>query len=283
MRHVKAKMEDRKRWVYRVLKEDGHKNHASDIAEYVISVVIVLNVVLIIAESFKEFVAAHHALIRFLDAVFFLFFLTEYLLRLWIADITLRDKKHPIKSRIHYIFSFTAMINLLALIPVLSGNRFFADFRIFRVLRLLRIATLRKFNRYSGVLVEVVRIKAPQLFSSLFILFVLMLMASVLIFDLEHEAQPYVFENALSGLWWSVSTLTTVGYGDIYPITPLGRALGSFVSLLGVGIVAIPTGIISSGFFEVSGRERKRIKKVKKMQKAGVGEPTGTTADEPQE
>jgi voltage-gated potassium channel len=97
-------------------------------------------------------------------------------------------------------------------------------------------------------ILSVIRSKAHQLITSVFLIFLLMLTSSVLMYMAETKAQPDVFPNALSGLWWAVITLTTVGYGDIYPVTPLGQLIASFFALLSIALISIPTGIISAGF-----------------------------------
>jgi voltage-gated potassium channel len=110
-----------------------------------------------------------------------------------------------------------------------------------------------KVNRYTDALSavgDVLKRKASQLVSSMLVVLVMMIIASVLMYYIEYEAQPEVFENAFSGVWWAVATLTTVGYGDIYPITAPGKMLSTVISLLGIGLVAVPTGIISAGFLE---------------------------------
>lgn len=105
---------------------------------------------------------------------------------------------------------------------------------------------------------EVLKIKAAELVSSVFIVFVLMLIFSALMYSIENEAQPEAFQNAFSGMWWAIATFTTVGYGDIYPITVAGKLLGGFVSILGIDLVAVPTGIISSGFMELNNKEKEK-------------------------
>ena len=123
----------------------------------------------------------------------------------------------------------------------------------FRMIRIVRIFRLFRINAYYdslSVIKEVLCGKKQQLISSVFIIIVLMISASLCMYSLEHEAQPDVFKNAFSGIWWATSTLLTVGYGDIYPITYMGKAFGIAISFLGVGLVAIPTGIISAGFVD---------------------------------
>ena len=130
---------------------------------------------------------------------------------------------------------------------------FLTGFVAFRMLRVVRIFHLFRINsQYDSfnVIKNVIYNKRNQIFSSIFIIVILMLASSLGIYSVEHEAQPNVFENAFSGIWWSVSAMLTVGYGDIYPITPVGQIMAIFIAFLGVGVVAIPTGIISAGFVE---------------------------------
>ena len=123
----------------------------------------------------------------------------------------------------------------------------------FRVLRVFRIFRLFKINaQYDAfnVITDVLKNKKDQIISSVCIVLIMMLASSLMMYSVEHDAQPEVFKNAFSGIWWSVSTLLTVGYGDIYPVTTLGQIMAIVMSFLGVGLVAIPTGIISAGFVE---------------------------------
>lgn len=121
---------------------------------------------------------------------------------------------------------------------------------MFRIVRIFRLFRVTAYYDSLNVITEVIAGKRQQLISSVFIISVLMLASSLCMYSLEHEAQPEVFENAFSGIWWAASTLLTVGYGDIYPVTTVGKILSIFITFLGVGMVAIPTGIISAGFVE---------------------------------
>jgi voltage-gated potassium channel len=120
---------------------------------------------------------------------------------------------------------------------------------------------LFKLNRYIDALSRVrnvLKSKSYQLFCSFGIVIMLMLLSSVLMYYIENDDQPDVFENAFSGLWWAIATVTTVGYGDIYPVSWLGKILGAFIAILGIGLIAVPTGIISAGFVEqISKKEEK--------------------------
>ena len=123
-------------------------------------------------------------------------------------------------------------------------------FRIFRVIRIFKLFRVTKYQDSLNVITEVVARRKNQLISSVFLVLILMISASILMYGIEHEAQPDVFRNAFSGFWWATSTLLTVGYGDIYPITTLGKVIGIILTFLGVGMVAVPTGILSAGFIE---------------------------------
>ena len=152
-----------------------------------------------------------------------------------------------------YAASFSGLVDLLSFLPYYLPIFFPAGavaFRMFRVVRIFRLFRINAYYDSLNVITEVIASKRQQLVSSVFIILVLMLASSLCMYSLEHEAQPEVFTNAFSGIWWSVSTLLTVGYGDIYPITAMGKMFSIVITFLGVGMVAIPTGIISAGFVD---------------------------------
>jgi voltage-gated potassium channel len=180
-------------------------------------------------------------------------FTLEYIARIWTAIYIYPDKKH-ITARIRYVFTFKSLVDILSILPFYLPFLFPVKNLIFlRSIRLLRIMRLFKLNRYTDALTKIKRVlksKSYQLFCSFSIVLILMLLSSVLMYYIESDDQPDVFENAFSGLWWAIATVTTVGYGDIYPITGLGKILGAFIAILGIGLIAVPTGIISAGFIE---------------------------------
>lgn len=188
------------------------------------------------------------------------FFCIDYILRVMTAKFLYPKLKevHAIRS---YIFSFNGVVDLLSFLPYYLPIFFPAGSVAFRMIRIVRIFRLFRINAYYdslSVIKDVIYGKRQQLFSSVFIILILMIAASLCMYSLEHEAQPEVFSNAFSGIWWATSTLLTVGYGDIYPITVMGKIFGIFISFLGVGMVAIPTGIISAGFVDQYSNVKKR-------------------------
>lgn len=179
-------------------------------------------------------------------------FTIEYLLRLWTADL-LYPSKGPLIARIRYFFSLMAIIDLAAILPFYLPLLISIDLRSLRMLRIFRLFRLFKINRYTNAIASIWRVlrnKSGQLGSSIFVVSMLMLISSVLMYNVESAAQPEVFKNAFSGFWWAIATLTTVGYGDIYPVTTAGKILSSVIAIFGIGLIAVPTGIISAGFME---------------------------------
>lgn len=186
------------------------------------------------------------------ELITILIFTVEYLLRLWTAEYLYPELGHG-RARLKFALSFYGMVDLLTILPYFlpfvfpSGAVAFRMFRVVRILRLFRVNA--KYDAFH-VITTVLKEKRNQLMYSIFLVLVLMMASSLCMYGLEHEAQPEHFSNAFSGIWWSVSTLLTVGYGDIYPITVGGQIMAIVIAFLGVGMVAIPTGIISAGFVE---------------------------------
>ena len=213
---------------------------------------LLLNLAASILLTFENIRAGHEALLLGIESATVLFFGVDYVLRLITAN-NLYPESGERESIVRYVFSAAGIIDLLSFLPYYLPVFFPAGLAVFRMFRVVRIFRLFRINAYYdslNVITEVIVSKKQQLLSSVFIILTLMLASSLCMYSLEHEAQPDVFKNAFSGIWWSASTLLTVGYGDIYPVTALGRVFSIIITFLGVGMVAIPTGIISAGFVE---------------------------------
>ncbi len=240
-----------KKRVYQILETAAEGDFASKVFDIAILVLIIVNVILVIADTFDLPTGVKSAF-YYIEVVSVILFTVEYALRIWTSDYVYKNMS-PFKSRLRYIFSFMSIIDLLAILPFYLPYIFPIDLRVLRLLRVLRIFRLFKINRYTTALSSIALVfkrKAAPLLSSMFVVLLLMIIASVLMYSVEGTAQPNKFENAFSGLWWSIATLTTVGYGDIYPITTIGKILSAIIAMLGIGMVAVPTGIISAGFME---------------------------------
>lgn len=221
---------------------------------------IVINLVVSVMYTFDDLHARFGPWLVTIEAVTVAFFALDYGLRLWTAKFLRPSLSEP-RAVLRYIFSFSGLVDLLSFLPYYLPVFFPSGavaFRMFRVARVFRLFRVNAYYDSLGVITEVISSKRQQLFSSVFILLVLMLASSLCMYSLEHDAQPEVFSNAFSGIWWSVSTLLTIGYGDIYPVTTMGKIFSIFITFLGVGMVAIPTGIISAGFVD----QYTRIKRI---------------------
>lgn len=243
--------------IYRIIRIGYVGDVPSRIFDVVIAVSILLNLFIIFFETFDAS-AAYIGILGRIEFVTVLIFTVEYILRIITADLAYPDRKSYALAVAAFVFSLYGIVDLLSFLPywimkVFPAASIPAGVVAFRMLRVVRILRLFRINRYYdafNVITDVLKEKKNQIASAIFIILMLVIAASIIMYDLEHDAQPESFKNAFSGIWWAVSTLLTVGYGDIYPVTPAGRVVGIILAFLGVGIVAIPTGILSAGFVQ---------------------------------
>ena len=223
--------------------------------DIVSTLMLIVNLIGAFANTFDGVRAQYASLLDLTEEITVAFFALDYALRL----VTAKCLYPPLpegRALAKYMLSAGGIVDLLSFLPFYLPFFFpsgAAAFRLFRVARIFRLFRINAYYDSLNVITEVIVGKRQQLLSSVFIILVLMLGSSLCMYSLEHDAQPEVFKNAFSGVWWSVSTLLTIGYGDIYPITTMGKIFGIFITFLGVGMVAIPTGIISAGFVDQPG------------------------------
>ena len=213
---------------------------------------IIANVIAVLLESVQQYYNAYEIFFINFELFSIAVFSVEYVLRLWTIteNPTYRD---VVRGRLQYARSPMAIIDLLAILPFYMPFFLALDLRFLRVLRLFRLFRLFKLARYSSALGMIYRatVKNKEILVSAFVILVMLLIiSSSLMYHVEYEAQPGAFDSIPSTMWWSIATLTTVGYGDIYPITPLGKFLGAFIAILGIAMFAIPTGVLATGFME---------------------------------
>lgn len=233
--------------IFKTIQIGNKDDFISRFFDIFIACTILINIAIMLLLTFSE-LEPYYDLMHKIELVTIIIFCIEYALRIWTADY-LFEGLPKWKAILKFLISFDGIVDLFTILPFfyLSGFVAFRMLRVVRIFHLFRInAQYDSFNVITSVLYE----KRNQILSSLFILIILMLASSIGIYAAEHEAQPNAFENAFSGIWWSVSALLTVGYGDIYPITVMGKIMAIMTAFLGVGVVAIPTGIISAGFVE---------------------------------
>lgn len=237
--------------------DDGDK--ASRFFDIFILSLIFLNIVVVILETVEWIYAFSPAFFRWFEIISVVIFSSEYILRLWSCTSDVRFTK-PFLGRLRFIFTAMMLIDFLAIAPFYFA--LVGDFRAIRVLRLFRLFRIIKLARYSKALMtlsRVIKSKREELLVAVFILFMLLIISSSLMYYVENEDQPKAFSSIPDTMWWAIATLTTVGYGDLYPVTPLGKLLGSIIAILGIALFALPTGILGSGFVEELNKERKTI------------------------
>jgi len=234
----------------------------SKIFDIFISWLIILNILAVIFETVEVIKNSIGSFFYFFEIFSVAIFSIEYFIRVWIC-IEDERYKNPITVRIKYIFSFFGIIDLFAILPFYLPLIKGLDLRFIRVLRLFRLLRIFKLGRYSEAIIsiqEVLNEKKEELISSFIIVALLLIFSSSIMYFVENNAQPEVFKSIPATFWWAVATLTTVGYGDVYPVTMLGKIFGGIIAILGIGMFALPTGILGAGFVE-------HIQKKKKEQK----------------
>lgn len=257
---MNATVEEKRRRLHEIIEVGAGDDRVSRIYDFISALLIVVYLIISILETFDPVRDSIGNVLDAAEIIIVVFFTVEYVLRLFTARYQFPGRKGA-DAVLHYVFSFSGLVDLFSFLPFYLPFFFPAGAVAFRMIRVIRIFRLFRINAYYdslNVITEVLKSRKQQLVSSVFIVLVLMVASSLCMYSVEHTAQPEVFQNAFSGIWWSVSTLLTVGYGDIYPITTLGKLLGTVITFLGVGVVAIPTGIISAGFVEQYTELKKR-------------------------
>ena len=246
-----------RRQVHDILEVGGEAHPAGRIVNAFIVTLIVLNAVAFAAETVDDLAARYHSFFDAFNVFSVAVFSIEYLLRLWSAvEIPMLSRMPPWQARLRFALRPVMLIDLFAVLPFYLYPIFPIDLRVLRVLRLFRLLKLVRYSPALQTLGRVVQDEYRALLGALLIILVLLLFASTAAYFLESGAQPEKFGSIPAAAWWALATLTTVGYGDIVPMTPLGKLLGGVVMLLGVGMIALPVAIIATGFSQESNRHQ---------------------------
>ena len=249
-----------RRVLFASLEFDGELNAWSRPIGVFLMSLIAANVVAVCAESVAAIHDCYAAYLHWFEVGSVVVFTAEYILRIGLC--TGRPEfNRPFMGRVRYALTPMALVDLLAILPFYLPMLIPLDLRFLRTLRLLRIIRIVKLGRYSSalnVLQSVLSRKRAELGICIFVISILLVLVSGLMFAVEHQAQPETFSSIPATLWWGIATMTTVGYGDIYPVTAMGKILAGMMALLGVGLFALPAGILAGGFAEaVSSRSDK--------------------------
>lgn len=240
--------------IFDVIQIGNREDVPSRLFDYLISAVIILNIVIMFMETFEPFRA--NPVVKNVEFLTIIIFVAEYILRIATADYLFPESKKG-EAIIRFLISFDGIVDLLTILPFFALSGFIA-FRLLRVIRILHLFRLNTKMDSFHIIADVIISKRNEILSSLALLMIVMFASSLCLYNVEHDAQPDVFRNAFSGLWCSVATILTVGYGDIYPVTETGRLITGIFGIIGICVTAIMTGILSAGFVERWNSEKEK-------------------------
>lgn len=244
--------------VYTLLESPADTNKLRKAVIFFIATLILLNVLVVILETVNFLYLEYATFFHLFDFVTVVVFTTEYVLRIWccVKNPLYSD---PLHGRIRYAISPYALLDVIALTPFYLPMIIPIEFRLLRMLRLLRIFRVLRLGKYSNAFetfVDVLKSKKEEIAITIVMAMIVLVLASSTLYTVEREAQPEKFGSIPDAMWWAVVTLASVGYGDVYPITPLGKFFAAIVAISAIGLFALPAGILASGFSESLGRQR---------------------------
>jgi voltage-gated potassium channel len=239
--------------VHQILERPDEGDAASRVVNGLLLALIALNTIAAILGTMQGFSDRFGRYLLFFDRISIAVFTVEYLLRVWSCTV---DEKyaHPLFGRIRYVFSPAALIDLLAIAPYYLA----VDLRYLRAFRLFRLFKIGRYAKRLRLVRNVLVAKKEELVISATISIFVLIICSAAMYYLEREHQPEVFSSIPMSMWWAVVTLTTVGYGDVVPVTWGGKTVGAVIALTGVALFALPAGILSAGFVDELQRHKKQ-------------------------
>ena len=244
------------------LLDTGSSNLTGKLVDWFLMALIAINVIAVIMETETWFHDKFENQLYWLELFSVFVFTIEYVLRMWSCpEDPIYTKTSSQIARLKYTVTPMAIIDLVAIAPFYLAFLFNIDLRFLRVLRLLRIFKLTRYSEAMTTLLKVLKDEISSFAAAIFIMLVIMIIAASGIFLVEHDHQPEVYGSIPQSMWWSIVTLTTVGYGDVYPVTTIGKLFAAVIMVAGVGLVALPTGILASGFSDNLHRNREKLTK----------------------
>jgi len=241
-----------KKRVFDVLDVADRGDVTSRAVDLLIMLLIFLNIVAVVLETVESIAVRYYTFLHAFDTFSVAVFTVEYLTRLWACTSNPRYAD-PLTGRLRFALRPMIVIDLLAILPFYLPMFLPMDLRAMRILRMFRLLRVFKLGRYSCAMQQLGRVlyrQKEELLVGLFVMGVMLLFASSLMYVVEHETQPDAFSSIPQSMWWAVATLTTVGYGDVTPITPIGQILAGVIAMIGVGMFAMPAAILAQGFAE---------------------------------
>ncbi len=245
---------------HEILESTRPNDWVSRAVQSAIIALIVLNVAAVILVTVEDYNRRFGGFFRAFEIVSVVLFSIEYVLRVWSCTAS-EAYSHPVKGRLRYMATPGAIIDLLAILPFflrfLPGALDLRAIRALRIFRILRLLKIGRFSRSMDIFADVLIEKTTEILITLLVVSIALVFASSMLYYAERTAQPDAFSSIPKSMWWGIITLTTVGYGDVTPATNLGKALGGVIALIGIGLFALPAGILASGFEEALDRRQK--------------------------
>lgn len=255
-----------------LLEKGLESDKPGKVVNLLLILLITLNVIAIFLETVDPIYQQYQRAFWYFEVFSVAIFTIEYLARVWVSvELEGIDAARPIRGRLRYMLRPIAIVDLLAILPFYLSLYLPIDLRFLRVLRLLRLFKLTRYSPALGALLDVVQKEADALLASVVVLLMMLVISAGGIYLLENEFQPETFGSMPSSLWWAIVTLTTVGYGDVVPVTTMGRMFAGFIGLLGIGMIALPAAILASGFAEnIRGRKQKYNQYIQRFLRDGI-------------
>lgn len=244
-------MQSTRKRTFEILDIGEKDDRLSRIVDILLIGLISLNALSVILETLPLLQNKYQLFFESFEIASVIIFSIEYIARVWCSvENTRKEYTHPLWGRLRYMFTPMALIDLIVILPLYLGLVIDVDLRFMRVLRLLRVFKLTRYSSSMSLLLQVLTDEARSIGAALFILCMLIIMVSSLTYLAEHEAQPQAFGSIPAAMWWAIITMTGVGYGDVVPVSVMGKVLASVISIISIGIVALPAGLLASGFSE---------------------------------
>lgn len=246
---------------HEILEKARPNDRASRLCDLALIALIVSNAIAVILESVPAIRAAYQSWFHGFEVFSVMVFSVEYVLRVWSSVEDEGDAaRRPLFARARYMLTPMALIDLFVILPFYLNFFVSVDLGFMRVMRVLRLFKLARYSTSISLLLGVLRKEAGSIAAALFILMLLLVMASSMAYLVEHRSQPETFGSIPKAMYWAIITMTTVGYGDVTPITSAGKFVAACIGVIGLGMVALPAGLLAAGFSEELRRRRMEYK-----------------------
>ena len=233
--------------IWEILEKGNSNDQVSFYSDIFLITLIIFNIIAVLLETVDSIYSDYALEFLIFERFSTVIFLIEYILRIWVC-VEEKIKNNKLITRLRYASTWPAIIDLLAVLSGLLPMIFEVDLRILRALRMLRLLKFSRYFKVMNLLLGVLKEEKQSFLAAMFLLTIAMLIASTGIYLFEKDAQPDKFSSIPEAMWWAIATLTTIGYGDVTPVTAMGKFFGAIIAIIGIGVVALPSGILASGF-----------------------------------